>query len=455
MTDPLTIISDEGAPNLAVDVLPDNAPGTFLVDSSELDGPDLLGWGMDGWSNIVCDVTRVRTARGAQRLQGPRTRAEAGLASVVLSDTARRFDPMVNADAIHPGTPLRVRAWSGVNPAAPEWSAVLFTGRIGTDLDVTYSQTDAPVVTFTAVDIISRLAQYGSVGHADPGVGAGDTLRGRVVRVLAELGLPGSTLGTDSDATYRATLASTPLDTGWDEVSAAADAELGRVWVTCDDQIITRARGSELTGVVRGTLSDWHGEAISDATHCCYTDPTVRFGTDGVVNRAIGARRVPQPGDGTTAPESAVVQVDDTEAQARWTDNVPFAHEDRQLELETDAQLTPWAQWLVLSSSTPDLRVDSVTPVPSSASPAAWQAVCSTDIGDRWHFRLHPTLGDPIALTLGVVGIEHDITPEGWAISWTTTEAPAPGEDNPSGWFTLDVSELGGDDVLAPFAGVS
>lgn len=453
MTDPLTIIAVDEAPNLAVDVLPDNVPGTFLVDVSEVDGYDLLGWGADGWLNVVCDVREVHIARGMTRLQGPLTRTEAGSATVVIEDLARRFDPMVNADAVHPGVRIRVRAWGGTDPAAPAWTAVLFTGRIGSDFAVTYQQLGAPIVSLTAIDVIGPLALFDAFGRPDPGIGAGDNLRGRVTRVLAEVGLSPATLATDSDVGYVATLTSSTLDGGWDDVNRAADAELGRVWINAADQIVTRARGSELTGPVRGTLSDWHGETVdedADEVHCCYTDPVVRFGTDSLTNRAVAARRVPSVA-GTTVSPSALVQVDDTYSQARWTNNVPVAHRDTSLELETDGQLRPWAEWLVLAAAEPELRVDSVTPRPPDD--AAWRAACSTDIGDRWAFRLHPELGATVASTLGVVGISHEITPDGWSITWATVRAPTPGEGNPSGWFTVDVSQVDGPDVLPPFGG--
>lgn len=455
MTDPRTYIAGEdGAPFLAVDVLPDNTPGTFQVDVSELDGPDLLGWGMDGWSNIVCTVQSVAIRRGATRLQGALTKSEAGTCAVTLSDVDRRFDPMVNADAIHPGTPVRVRAW-GYRPLPNGtdelWSAVLFTGRIGADYAVTYLQEDPPVVTFTAVDVISRLSRYSALGRPDPGVGAGDTLRSRTARVLAEVGLPVDTLSTDSDASYRATLAATSLTRGWDVVSDAVDAELGRAWVNAAGQIVTRSRGSELTGAVRGTLSDVHGETVSGAVHCCYSDPVVRFGTDSLTNRALASRRVPNPGDGSTPATSALVQADDTYSQQAW-DGV-YAYEDRSLELQDDAQLQTWAETLVLTAATPELRVDSVTVAPRDA-PDAWPAVAQTDLGDRWHFRLNPTTGPQVARTLGILGLEHVITPTSWQTTYLTTDAPAPGDANPSGWFVIGLSELGGEDVVAPFGGL-
>jgi hypothetical protein len=47
---------------------------------------------------------------------------------------------------------------------------------------------------------------------------------------------------------------------------------------------------------------------------------------------------------------------------------------------------------------------------------------------------------------VGVLGVEWNLTPDDWSVRWTTTEAAA-GE-----WFVLDDSELGGVDMLAPFA---
>lgn len=451
MSDPGTLIATEpSAPNLAVDLLPEDAAGSFLLDVSQLDGPHLLGWGEESWVNVVCDVLQLRVTRGASRLQGALTRAEAGSCVVSLEDIARRFDPMMNADAVHPGVPVRVRAWTDGDDA---WSEVLFTGVIGTDLDVQYRQDAAPLVSFTAVDVISQLARYSALGRADPGMGAGDDLLERVQRVVAEVGLdPVEVVAPDSDPGYVATLNPSTLADGWGDVNAAVEAELGRVWATRHNQLAVRARGSELAGVVQGTLSDWHGETVAGTVHCCYTDPLVRFGTDGLVNRAVGGRRVPPTGTGSAGPASALVQVDDTYSQARWTGGAPAAHEDRSLELATDAQLRPWAEWLVLSASVPELRVESVTVAPRD-SPEAWRAVCASDVGARWYFRLHPELGPPVERTLGILGLTHSITPDSWETTWTTVEAPTPGATNPRGWFTLDLSVLDDGDVLPPFAG--
>ena len=686
LTDPsTTIATDGGAPNLAVDILPaTGGRGDFVLDDSQLDGPDLLGWSTGtAWQNVVCDVQRVHITRGATRLQGVLTRTEAGRCTFTVVDTERRLDPTINADAVHRGTPVRVRAWGwlpestgevesrrnlATNPTArddldgwstvaaggvvaatrrtgivdaalpagvstahratwttaatahgggsifgtttssvfaipagfaamafgayarpsvaqrlelvvtfhressgallatytapalvhvagevlrhtlvvaapppaielspgvydatfarvtvrsvagagaalwpvssylettavsavvhdqPEpyfdgdtadtgvagvdegavrhewdpfgspgqgqslryltvvyrgvWSHPLFTGKVDR-ISASYSREDPPEVTITALDVIgSTLALWTSPGRAEPGIGAGDNLRGRVERVLAEIGKdPGPLISPDSDTEFTATLASSRLSGGWDDITDATDAELGRVWVDAHDRLVIRSRGSELSGPVRGTLSDWHGETVEDAddpVHCCYLDPEVALGPEMLANTAIAARRIPNTGV-TPAPVSAVVALYDDESRAR---HGQATVEQRSLELQTDAQLGPWASAVIVGNTDPELRVDSLRPAPWQA-PEAWPAVVETDIGDRWIFRLHPQVGPTVRMTLGILGIEHDITPAEWSTTWIPTDAPTPGE-SVSGWFELDVSSLDEGDLLAP-----
>lgn len=447
MTDPLTIVARDGAPNLAVDVQPSVVEGTFSVDVSLLDDPDLLGWADDPdvWVNVVCDVTRLVLRRGATRLQGVLTRAEAGIATVELLDSARRFDPLLNADAIHAGTPLRLRSWGEVD--GTPWDAVLFTGSID-DVPVTYPRTGPPQVTLTGSDRIADLASWQSIGR-DPEVGAGDDLLGRVARVLTEVGAVDA-LAADVDTAYAATLGSTALADAWPDVTEAADAELGRVWVNRDDRLVVRGRESQLSGPVRGTLSDWHDETADtapDAPHCCYDDLAATLGTETLANRAIAGRRDPA-GIGV---DPTIVQRDDTYSQvltrrARTVDR-------RDLVLGSDDQLAPWAESLIVTSSRPELRVDRVSPAPWGAGDEAWRAVCESDLGDRWALRYHPEQGPTVMSTIGLLGIEHEVTPEGWLITWTTAPAPTPGEDNPTGWLIVGASDVDGGDLLAPFGG--
>lgn len=456
MTDPVTLTGQDGTPYLAVDVIPDEAADAFVVDVSEVDGWDLLDWGPDvGWVNVVCDVTRAVITRGSTRLQGVLTRAEAAHAEVELLDSQRRFDPMVNADAVHANTPLRIRAW-GTDEDGDLWEAVLFTGTLE-DVPVVYPRTGPPVVTLTATDLIGTLSAAQGPGYAEPGIGAGDTLRGRAERTLQQLGLPLTRLSGDSDVAYAATLAPAPLSDPWGELCAAQDAELGRLWVNKADQLVVRSRGSELTGPVRGTLSDLHGEEVNGAPHCCVEDLDATLGTETLINRAMATRRIPNTGV-TPLPVSGFAIAEDTYSMGRYGVRTPGRSGPLVLELQTDAQLAPWAQAVVLAAGRPDLRVDRVVPSPSpldlDSALRAWPAVCATDLGDRWMLRHRPETGPDLERTVGILGISWTLTPDLWSVTWSTTEAPTPGDDNPSGWFLVDVSELGSDDILAPYGGV-
>lgn len=441
--DPATQTGQLGAPSLAVDIQPDNSVGVFVLDVSELDGPDMLAWGSTDpgtWVNVVCDVMALNYRRGATRTQGVLTQTEAGTCTVVVSDSGRQFDPMNNADVIHTGTPLRVRAW-GYDLDGQRWDAVLFAGEVDEVL-VQYLKGEPPLVTITGLDLVGVMVGWESEGYPAPGVGAGESLLLRVNRACQEIGVPVAHITSDLSG-YAATLLPTTLARPWQDVTAAAEAELGRVWVNTSNQFVVRTRNSALSGPIRGTLSDVHGEAPAGA-HCCVQDAAVLFGVERLGNRVLAGRRALSGESGTPA----LVRLDDEVSQARYRVGTV---DRRSLELQTDAQLGPWAEAVIVAHGRPALRVDAVTPSPSeddldSAVPA-WQAVCQTDIGDRWRFLFRPELGPIVDRTLGVLGIELAATPEAWSVNWTTEEAT-----QATGWFVLDVSQLDGPDLLAPAA---
>lgn len=448
LDDPVTLTGDDGLPYLAVDVQPDNRVGTFALDISKLDGADRLSWtttDADAWLNVVCDVQSASYRRGATRLQGVLTQTEAGTMTVTLSDTLSAFDPMTNRDAIHKGSPLRIRAW-GTDVTGGRWDAVLMTGEVD-DVHVTYRREDPPLVTITGLDVVGPLAGWRSLGRAEPGIGAGDDLGTRTQRVLDECGI-GVVNVDESDATFVATLAPATLGKPWQELNVAVEAELGRLWVDRHNRIVLRARGTELAGTIRGTLSDIHGEAPL-GVHCCVADAAVVYGSETLTNYVEAARRKPA---GDLSAAVVVIRTDDY-SRDRYG---PGYVERRQLELQTDAQVATWAEAVVMSGNLPDLRVDSVQPQPSpqdlDSALVAWPAVLATELGDRWLFRYHPLAGPAVERAVGVLGIEVTATPDGWAVLWTTVDAPAPGLGNPRGWLVLDVSDLDGADLLAPFA---
>lgn len=457
-----TTLGPPDAPHLAVEVAADIGGDTFVLDVDELDGDKLLGWPAGDervWSNVVCDVQSVELRRGVTRVAGALTRAEAGALTVVLEDTLRRFDPYADTrDVIDTGLGIRLRAWGFTDTWEDDgtgdlilvrrrWSEVLGTARIDA-LAVSYPQDGPPLVTVSASDVIGALVAYEQEAEPEPGLGRGERLLARVRRILEQS--RAGELAEDVDYAYATTLAPTQLEgDAWRHVSAAADAELGRVWSDRHDRLVVRGRGTDLVGELHGTLSDVHGELTAGDVHCCYTDPAVVLDTQQLTNRARPTRRVwEQPATAGERVTSAVGRADDLQSQARYK----VHGTSPVLEVERDSQLGPWARTVVESDGRPELRVDAVTPRPDTALDA-WPAVCRTDIGDRWAFLLHPAQGEPVERTLGVLGVAHTITPGEWTTTWTTTDAPAADVYSPDGFFLLNLSDVDGDDVLAPYTG--
>jgi hypothetical protein len=397
LTDPATLTAQLGAPSLAVDIVPDTAAGAFTLDVSDVDGPDLLawGWGEGDWLNVVCDVTHVTGRRGATQTDGILTKAEAGVFTVTLLDYQRRFDPTANADIVHKGTPVRLRAW-GYDPAGERWDAVLFTGALD-EPRVQYTRSGPPVVTFTCTDVIAQLAGWRSDGRPDPGVGAGDDLLQRVARVLAECRI--GALSPDCDGDYTATLAPSALGDPWNDIDQARTAELGRVWVDNANRLVVRARDSELAGTVRGTLSDTHGEAPV-GVHCCISDddpPVIVHGPESVVNRAMAVRANPAAGiTGTGEPEKTraaqliydrLVAGDPIRRDWTWdaAPTVVLAHRQElrdQWESDGGGDEGPWLRdYITANPIVLDLPAPVLQRVDDTASQAAYGTVTVEDRG--------------------------------------------------------------------------
>lgn len=410
-----------GAPYLAVDVQPDVVAGAFVLGVSELGGTDVLGGtGEEArWVNVVCDVTRLSLRRGATTLAGVLTRAEAGGATVTVTDWTGQLDPLRNADSVHRGTPFRLRAWGWlIDPDTEEvvdWSSTLFTGRVD-ELTATYLPGQPATVVVTASDVIAELAGWEAPGRGGDGVGAGDRLEQRVDRILQESGIVTGINPILSDSAFVAVLLPTRLQRAWDEIVAATDAELGRVWADERNFLVLRNRYGQVTGPVRGTLSDLHSDA-QDAPHCCMADATVVHGFD-VTNRVVASRRA-LPSE--SQDSLTVVRRDDLYSQARYGLNTL----DRTAQLEVDdvLQVTAWCDAVIAASGVPVLRVDAVTPSPTQdvldEALVQWPAVLSTQIGDRWRFRFHPE-GLVVDEYVEVQGIQLDLTPDEWSVVWTT-----------------------------------
>lgn len=154
--------------------------GVFVLDRSELDGPDLLATDPAAgftWLSIKCDATRIETWRGAQA-DGVDIKVDVGTLTV-----ATVVDPEIVAAAdLQTGAPIRLRT-TGSTPAT------LGTFTINDAVVTEDKLKDHAHLQLTATDAVSTLANSIRYGAANPTAG-GEPWPARVARLMASANVP-------------------------------------------------------------------------------------------------------------------------------------------------------------------------------------------------------------------------------------------------------------------------
>lgn len=154
--------------------------GVFVLDHSELNGPDLLAGDPDAgftWVSIKCDATRIETWRGAH-LDGVAVTVDVGTLSV---DTL--IDPaIIGEDDLQTGALIRLRT-TGDTPAT------LATLTIDNAIVTENKLDDHAHLQLTATDAVSTLANTIRYGAANP-TAEGEPWPARVSRLMASTSVP-------------------------------------------------------------------------------------------------------------------------------------------------------------------------------------------------------------------------------------------------------------------------
>lgn len=136
------------------------AAGVFVLNSSQLDGTDLLADGPTAalvWQSIVESAVAITARRGGSR-DAATTQSEVGLLTATFIDSPNPLDDPIK---YRPGVPIRLRRAGATKPD--------FTGtlrRIGCAYDKADKRTH---ITFTATDAVEDLANTTRYGAIAPG----------------------------------------------------------------------------------------------------------------------------------------------------------------------------------------------------------------------------------------------------------------------------------------------
>lgn len=333
------------------------------------------GYAWTDVSEYVLEGLRFR--RGATRSQGPFWRYEVGTATVQLDNLDGRFDPLnlsgpyvsAGASEIRPNLPVRIRA------TLDGTTETMWVGVVDS-VELDYASVTYSTVELRCVDGVAFL-QAADFAELSTAVGAGDTARARLDRILDHVGWPAAQ--RDLDPVTMSTMQATTLAaSAWADVLLTADSDAGYVWIDRDGRLVYRTRGAIPT-LPSLTFSSSSSTAGKD-----YVGVTISRDVAQVFNTVSLARK-----------ESTAVTVEDVDAQASIGQVRGYSRSD--LICETDDQVGDVASWILAVYSELQTRVEEIV-----LRPPADTALLSA--GDWWEL-LRLEMGD-------VVRVVH-ATPDG------------------------------------------
>lgn len=366
--------------------VPTSLAGIFTLDSSLLDGTDVLLGVLP--TDISGYVRQASFTRG---------RADAFFDAVdpadgimELNNHGREFDPLNTTGAFYgnftPGKEVRITT-AGVR---------IFTG--GTkDWQVQYDRSGQAIANVTFED---GLAVLGRQEFDEWTATAGQTADQRLTDILnrTEVGWPG---GARSFETGTSTLQGDAVSWGSNVLNycqLVAQSELGTFFADRSGVLVFHARSHNAGG-----------------------SPGVIFADDGVTERFFGV--------GLSAPASRYftrVSVDREGGIAQTVSSSAAQIRSKSLSgllLDSDVQSYNMAEFLHTTLSAANERVERIEVFLTTERFTTDQiaAILRLDLGDLLGFSYTPLgVGSAITSTLSIVGIAHDITPEAHVVTFHT-----------------------------------
>lgn len=373
------------------------------------------------WTDVSEWVLGVSTGRGANRVEKPIIRYDAGTATIVLDNSDRRFDPAnlsgpyvsAGITQVTPMRAVRIRAvWANV-------TYDLFRG-FADEWKISYYEPSYSTVVLTASDAMKVLGNNDRA--AGSAVGASEMSGARINRILDSAGWPTADreVSVGNSTLQATTLAANTLT----ELRLVADTEAGELYIDGAGRVVFRNRQALLTdsrsNMAQGTFGDGGGAELA------YEDVVVAYDDATVANRVRIAR---VGGIQQTA--------DDGASQAL---NLIRTYERTDLLMETDSVAADHANYILRLAKDPELRFATLTVWPHSDEANLFPQVLGRQVGDRLTVtRRPPGGGSAITRDVFVRGISHMLDNSGhdWRTVWTLESATR------YQFFVLDHATLG------------
>lgn len=361
----------------------------------------------DLWVDVTPWLQSFSTQRGANRVEGPILRYEAGTATVTLLNNDRRFDPTNLAGPyvsggvtqVRPMLQLRIRS-SYAGTAYPD-----FTGYVDA-VALHRPYPDLSQAVFTATDAQKVLGSHNRTALESP-VGAGETSGQRVNRILDSVGWPALDRIVGGGAS---TLQGTTMDSdAWTELLLVQDSEIGEVFVDATGKVVFRGRNNIFTRPASVTSQATFGR-FGEAGELPYVAVTPEY-DDTTVRNLVRIARV----GGT----QQVAQ--DAESQTKY---LVRTHDRTDLLLQTDEECLAYAQFVLAQVKDAELRLAQITINPMAQPAELFPQCFGRDFGDRITIRARPPGGGLLEQDCLIRGIEQTYGGTNrWQTTWTLQAA--------------------------------
>lgn len=387
-------IGFEIGPTLGTDALVLNDPVRGLLDTGQL-GEE------NSFVTVTDDIRSITIERGAQRIDSPVIRYEAGHGLITLDNANRAYDPEnLNGPYVA----------AGVSQVIPTRPIVISGSYGGTDYRLITAFIDNWDLDWNG-DSWAQVAVpftdgFGILSQTDRGavapVGSGENSGARIGRILDSAEWPSADRDID---TGDATLGETTLEgPALEELQLVADSEIGELYVNGSGVVVFRNRSAIFDETRSNTIQATFGDG--GGSELFYAHNGAKFSADRetLYNRIIAQRT----GGTEVIAEDGTSQ--GTHRIKTWTKT--------DLILEDDTQVSGYADFILQLSKDPENRFTELVIKPLRDPDTLFPEILGREIGDRIKvIRRPPGGGDPIERECFIRGIKHDIT----LSDWTTT----------------------------------
>jgi hypothetical protein len=325
-----------------------------------------------------------------------------------------------------PMVPVRVRAqWAGVTYPLFSGFADSWVPEDGRNYGGRYAEAQLSATDGQAALAAITLPATGAAG-------AGEASGARVSRVLDSAGWYTGT-GQRHVAAGDSTLQSTTYgDTAWNLMQAAADAEIGDLYIDGSGALVFRNRHAILTEARSSTPQAVFGDSIGTVETA---------GTEQAYYQVTRARDLATMANDVQATRvgGSLQHVQDAASIATYLFPRSYARSD--LILQDDVSALAWAQWVLYVAASDEDRFDQLVLYPLRDPASLWPQVLGREVGDRIQvWRRPPGVASPVVKDCFIRGIQHSWGWGNgqWATTWTLQDAGKYGS-----FLTLDSPTLG------------